>query len=306
MSMRVTFLGTGGSIPTPLRSLPCVVVRRGRELLMFDCGEGTQRQMIMARTGFHRAMKVFVTHMHGDHMLGLPGVLQTMALLDREKKVQIYGPLGIQRFLTCLGETVQFALTFPVEVYEILEAGVICEEEEYVIEAVRSNHVIPGFAYALIEKQRAGKFYPKKAKALGVPEGVLWSRLQRGENVRLPIGSIVRASEVVGPSRKGRKIVYTGDTQPFEELVDFARGADLMIHDGTLNDDLAERAERDGHSTPSQAAESARKARVKQLVLTHISARYDDVAPLLKNARKIFKKTVVAEDLMCVEVPLKK
>ncbi len=302
----MVFLGTGGSIPTPLRSLPSVVVHRDKEVLMFDCGEGTQRQMIKAKTGFHKPIKVFVTHMHGDHMLGLPGVLQTMALLDRERKVKIYGPVGIQHFLSCIGETVQFVLTFPVEVCEIVDAGIVCEEEDYVVKAVRSNHVVSSFAYALVEKQRAGKFYPRKAKALGVPKGVLWSELQRKEDVRLSDGSVVKASSVVGPSRKGRKVVYTGDTRPFRELADLARDADLLIHDGTLDDDLADRAERDGHSTPSQAAMCAKEARVRQLVLTHISARYDDPASLLKHAKKVFKNTTIAEDLLTIEIPLRK
>jgi ribonuclease Z len=301
----VVFLGTGGSVPTPARSLPSVVVHRGSEVLMFDCGEGTQRQMIRAKTGFHKNMKIFVTHMHGDHMLGLPGVLQTMALLDRERKVEVFGPVGIRRFLECVGETVQFVLTFPVEVCEVMKPGLVCEEEEYVVEAVVSNHVVPSFAYALVEKPRAGRFYPKKAKALGIPKGILWSKLQHGESVRLPNGSIVKARQVVGPSRRGRKIVYTGDTRPFKELASMARDADLLIHDGTLDDDLAERAERDGHSTPSQAAACAKEACVKQLVLTHISARYDDTGGLLKHAKKIFRKSLIAEDFMSVELPLR-
>jgi ribonuclease Z len=271
---------------------------------MFDCGEGVQRQMIKAKTGFHRKMKVFISHMHGDHVLGLPGLLQTMALLDREKKLDVYGPPGIKRFLEDIRETVQFVLTFPVEIHEIHEAGVVCEEQEYFVQAVWANHVIPSLAYALVEKHRPGKFHPEKAKALGVPEGPQWSKLQHGRKVKLSDGRIVKPEDVTGPPRPGRKIVYTGDTRPFKGFVKFATGADLLIHDATLDDELAERAEEDGHSTPEQAAKNAKKAKVKQLILTHVSARYDDTSILLKQARKVFKNTQVAEDFMRIEIPL--
>jgi ribonuclease Z len=304
MSLHVIFLGTGGSVPTPKRGLPSVLIQRKGEQIMFDCGEGVQRQMIQAKGGFHRKMKIFITHMHGDHVLGLPGLLQTMALLDRTKKLEVYGPIGIRRFLNCIEETVQFVLTYQIEVHEIEGTGVVCEEEEYVVQAVSANHVVPSLSYAFVEKPRPGRFYPEKAKALGVPKGPLWSKLQQGHKIRLPSGKIVKPEEVVGASRRGRRIVYTGDTRPFDGLVKFAAGADLLIHDATLDDALIERAKEDGHSTPSEAAETAKIAKVGHLFLTHISARYDDASPLLKQARKIFKKTQVAEDFMKIEIPL--
>jgi len=304
MNLKVTFLGTAGSVPTPKRSLPAILIQREGEQLMFDCGEGVQRQMIIARAGFHRKMKIFITHMHGDHVLGLPGLLQTMALLDRERKLDVYGPSGIKHFLDSIKETVQFVLTFPVEIHEILEPGSICQEKEYVINAVWANHVIPSLAYALIEKPRPGKFYPEAAKALGIPEGPLWGELQHGKKVKLPSGKIVKPEDVMGKPRPGRKIVYTGDTKPFRNLVKFAANADLLIHDATLDDELAERAEKDGHSTPSQAAKIAKKAKVKKLVLTHISARYQDPSILLDQARKFFNNTQVAEDFLKIEIPL--
>jgi ribonuclease Z len=304
MSLRVIFLGTAGSVPTPKRSLPAILIQRKGEQLMFDCGEGVQRQMMKAKTGFHKKMKIFISHMHGDHVLGLPGVLQTMALLDRERKLEVYGPSGIKRFIEAIKETVQFVLTFPVEIHEIEEAGVVCEEEEYTVKAFWANHVIPSLAYALEEKPRPGRFYPEKAEALGVPEGPLWSKLQHKHKVKMPNGRVIKPEQVVGTPRPGRKIVYTGDTRPFKGFVKFAAGADLLIHDATLDDELAEKAEEDGHSTPSQAAESAKKARVKQLVLTHISARYDDTSILLEQAQKFFRNARVAEDFMKIEIPL--
>jgi len=260
--------------------------------------------MIRAKTGFHKKMKVFISHMHGDHVLGLPGLLQTMALLDREKKLDVYGPPGIKHFLKDIRQTVQFVLTFPVEVHEIYEEGIVCEEQEYTVQAVWANHVIPNLAYAFVEKPRPGRFYPEKAKALGVPEGPLWSKLQHGRKVKLSNDRVVKPEDVTGVPRAGRKIVYTGDTRPFRGFVKFAANADLLIHDATLDEALTERAGEDGHSTPSQAARNAKKAKVKRLILTHISARYKDTGTLLKQARKIFRNTQVAEDFMQIEMPL--
>jgi ribonuclease Z len=281
-----------------------VLIQRQNEQLMFDCGEGVQRQMIKAKVGFHKKAKIFISHMHGDHVLGLPGLLQTMALMDRQRKLEIYGPQGLKGFLEGIRESLQFVLTFPVEIHEIIDVGVICKEEEYDVEAEWSNHVIPSLAYAFVEKPRPGKFYPDKAKALGVPEGQLWSKLQHGDAIKLSDGRVVKPEEVMGPLRVGRKIVYTGDTRPFKGFAKFAADADMVIHDATLDDALAENAAVDGHSTPSQAAEEAGKAKAKQLVLMHISARYVDAGLLLEQAQKVFKSTVVAEDFMVLELPL--
>ena len=306
MSIRVVFLGTSGSVPTLKRSLPAVMVQCPRELWMFDCGESTQRQMMQAKVSFHKKLKVFLTHLHGDHVLGLPGVLQTMALMDRKEPVSVYGPVGIKDFLLCAKETLKFGLTFPVEISEILSEGIILDEEEYSVEAARSNHAVDSYAYAFIEKPRPGKFYPKKALTLGVPEGELWSKLQGGEKIKLADDRVVKPSDVMGPLRSGRKIVYTGDTRPFEGFAKFAAGADLVIHDCTFDDSLSEKAAVDGHSTPSQAAGQAKAAGAKRLVLTHISARYPDASVLLEQAKKVFANTMLAEDFMELELPLRK
>ncbi len=305
MSLRIIFLGTAGSVPTPKRSLPAIVIQRKGELLIFDCGEGIQRQMIQASVGFHRRTKIFITHMHGDHVLGLPGLLQTMALLDRERKLKIYGPSGIEAFVRAIQQTVQFNLTFPLEIREVKDANIVCEENEYEIHAVWADHVVPTLAYALIEKPRPGKFNPEKAKALGIPEGSLWSKLQHGSAVKLPNGRVVRSEEVVGPQRSGRKIVYSGDTRPTENVAELALNADLLIHDGTFDDELTDKAYEDGHSTASQAAETANKAEVKWLILTHVSARYKNPDVLVEQARKIFLKTDIAEDFVKIGLPLK-
>jgi ribonuclease Z len=304
MSLRVIFLGTGGSVPTPTRGLPAIAIQRKDELILFDCGEGVQRQMIRARVGFHRKTKVFITHMHGDHVLGLPGLIQTMSLLDRKQKLEVFGPVGIKAFVKGIQKTVQFVLTFPIVITEIKKPGLVCEEEEYEIHAVRAEHEIPSLAYALTEKPRPGRFNLEKAKALGIPEGSLWSRLQHGEKVKLPSGRVVKPEQVVGKPRPGRKIVYSGDTRPTDSLVKLAANADLLIHDSTFDDELQMRAREDWHSTPSQAAETAKKAKVKLLVLTHISARYKDISALLKQAKKVFPEVNVAEDFMEIDLPL--
>lgn len=304
MSLRITFLGTSASIPTNNRSLPSVVIQREGDILMFDCGEGTQRQMIKAGIGLNRKMRVFITHMHGDHVLGLPGMIQTMSLLGRDKKLQIYGPDGINAFIDSIISTVKFWLGFPIEVYEVGEEHPVCQEESYEVRSVCAEHSIPSLAYALIEKPRPGRFYPEKAIELGVPKGPLWSMLQKGMNIKLPNGRIIKPEDVLGPPRPGRKIVYASDTRPSDRIVELARGADVLIHEATFSDEMVERAKEDGHSTPKEAAEVALKAGVKLLILTHISARYGDPKTLLEQAKKIFPNVHIPNDLDRIEISL--
>jgi ribonuclease Z len=258
--------------------------------------------MAQARVGFHRKVKVFITHMHGDHILGLPGLLQTMSLLNRTKRVEIYGPQGIKAFIEAINQTVRFSLTFHVQVSEI-DQGLVCEENEYQVYAVISDHMNHSLAYGLIEKPRPGRFKIEKAREMGVPAGPLWSKLQSGSSVKLPNGRNVKPEMVLGTPRPGRKIVFSGDTRQSENIVELAESADLLIHEATFDDELTERAAEDGHSTPSIAAETAKKAGVKQLVLTHISARYKDANLLLEQAKKTFSNTELAEDFLKLELP---
>jgi ribonuclease Z len=229
-----------------------------------------------------------------------------MALMDRKLKLDIYGPEGTSAFLECVRESLQFGLTFPVEINEILDAGKVCDEPEYSIEAAKSNHVMTSFAYAFVEKPRPGKFYPEKARTLGIPEGELWSKLQHGETVALTNGKMVKPEAVLGTARRGRKIVFSGDTRPFRGFARFAAGADLVVHDSTFDDALADKAEEDGHSTPKQAAKLAKASKAKRLVLTHISARYIDSSLLLEQAKAVFAETIVATDFLVLELPLGK
>jgi ribonuclease Z len=302
MDMRLIFLGTSAAVPTLTRGLPAVILQGASEQWIFDCGENLQRQMMASKNSFHKKTRIFLTHLHGDHVLGLPGLLQTMALLNRREPVQIYGPLGLKDFLVNCQQFLKVELTYQVEVNEIVKSGVIVNEEKYFVETIRSNHTIESYSYVFEEKPRPGKFFPEKAVALGVPEGELWAKLQKGETITL-FGNTVNSNEVVGPRKRGRKIVYTGDTKPFEEFADFAKQADIIIHDCTYDDTLAEKAETTGHSTPTQAANQAKNADAKMLVLTHVSARYADAKLLLEQAKKVFENTILAEDLLTLELP---
>jgi len=287
-------------MPTKGRNLPSVVVRRENEVLMFDCGEGTQKQMVLSRIGFNKKMKIFITHMHGDHVLGLPGMLQSMSLLGRSKELDVYGPEGIRDFIESVNRTVQFQLVFPVRIHEV-GPGRVLNEPYYEIKAVRGSHVVPCLSYCLVEKPRPGRFNPRKAQTLGVPKGPLWKKLQLGQDVK--IGSrIVKSSDVVGSSRPGVKLVYATDTRPCSAVKRLAANADLLIHDGSFDDSMRDKAKEYGHSTASEAANLARKAKVKQLALMHISAMYDNPSVLLRQAIKIHRKTVIASDLMMIEV----
>ena len=300
--LEVTFLGTAGSFPTADRNLSAVAVRRKGDLILLDCGEGTQQRISKAKIGLRPKMKILVTHLHGDHILGIPGILQTLSLFDRVSPLEIYGPEGIGDFIRCIRQTVRFSLSFSLEVHEVGE-GVVCREEEYTINAAWVEHSVPCLAYALVESDRLGRFYPEKAISLGVPKGPLWSRLQRGSDVTLPDGRVVRSGEVVGSSRRGRKLVYAMDTRPCDAVLRLAEGADMLIYEATLDDSLVEKARESYHSTPSQGAEIAREAGVRRLVLTHISGRYGSMDGFLGGARDIFPATQVAEDMMVVKVP---
>jgi len=287
-------------MPTKSRNLPSVVVRRENEVIMFDCGEGTQKQMVLSKIGFNKKMKILITHMHGDHVLGLPGMFQSMSLLGRSKELDVYGPQGVRDFVESVNRTVQFQLVFPLRIHEVGPSTVL-NEPYYEIKAVRANHVVPCLSYGLVEKPKPGRFNLKKAQTLGVPKGPLWKKLQLGQDVK--IGSrIFKSSDVVGSPRPGAKLVYAVDTRPCSAVRRLAANADLLIHDGSFDDSMRDKAKEYGHSTASEAANLARQAQVKQLALMHISAMYNNPSVLLRQAKKIHRRTVIASDLMVIEV----
>lgn len=301
--MKVTFLGTGGGIPSISRLLPSVAVRYSGELILFDCGEGAQRQMMMAGTGFKQKLTILLTHLHGDHIFGLPGLLYTLSMLDRKYPLRVIGPRGTHNFVEAILSIRFGKLSYEIEVKEIDE-GLAYESKDFIVEAINASHTVKSLAYRLRERDRPGKMKVEMLERLGVPKGPLWGRLQRGEPIEFS-GRIIRPEEVMGPPRRGRIIVYTGDTRPSNKIVEFSRDADVLIHDATFSSEFEEDAAREGHSTARQAAEIALKAGVKRLYLFHISPRYEgDEEKLLMEARQIFPNTYLAEDLLSYDVPL--
>jgi len=301
-TLRLTFLGTGGGTPSIRRGLPSIAVNYSGELILFDCGESTQRQMMKAGVGFKTKFTIFLTHLHGDHVLGLPGLLYTLSMLDRKEPITIYGPRGVEDFIEMIQKTRYGKIQFEIEVIRTRE-GSIYQSREYEVVATRSSHTIESFCYMFREKNRAGKMNIEFLEQIGLPRGPLWGRLQRGEAVEWG-GRIIRPEEAVGPPRPGRKIIYTGDTMPDDRIAEFARDGDVLIHDSTFDSSYEMEAAKQGHSTSRQAAEIAKKARVKRLYLFHISPRYENNSDkLLLEAVKIFPETYLAEDFHTYEVP---
>jgi ribonuclease Z len=302
--LHVIFLGTAGSMPTPGRSPSAVLINREGEMMLFDCGEGTQRQMMLAKTGMIRLSHIFITHFHADHILGIPGLLETMAFQGRKDPITIAGPPGTSKVIKLFEMLGYYSRKLEVRALE-LKPGDVVRMKDYQVEAVETLHSVSSLGYCLCEDERSGRFDKEAAIKLGVPPGPLFGRLQRGEVVEVGNRS-VRPEQVMGPMRPGRKIVYTGDTRPTKTIEEASRGADLLIHDGTLADDMADWALETKHSTAGEAARLAKSAGVGRLVLTHISSRYSmDTEPLLACAVRFFEDTVVAEDLMKIEVRLR-
>ena len=271
---------------------------------MVDCGEGTQRQMMRARTGMMRLTHIFLTHLHADHILGIPGLLETMAFQGRVEPLTIAGPIHTSRMLDCFKSVCYFSRDFPVRALE-LEPGEAVEMNGFGVRAFPTQHSVPSLGYCLEEKLRPGRFNREVAVSLGVPPGPLFGKLQRGQSIEIE-GRRIESHQVMGPARPGRKIVYTGDTRPCASVESASQGADLLIHDCALASDMAEWARETKHSTAAEAAEIARRSGVARLVLTHISSRYsEDSSILLKEARSIFEKSTVAEDLMSLEIRLR-
>lgn len=299
--MRITFLGTAAARPSVGRNVSSLTLQREGELLMFDCGEGTQRQMMRYGTGFALA-DVFFSHLHADHFLGIIGLLRTMGLQGREEEIRLWTPTGTEALLrqaVDLGvERVPFQVTITG-----LEPGDQVERGDYDVIPFRSTHGPRSLGYSVRERPRLGRFDPARARELGVPEGPLWGKLHHGETVDVE-GRRVDASDVVGPQRPGRLVVYSGDTRPSTHTIEAARGADLLIHEATFGSEEADRAAATGHSTAREAASVAGEAGVRRLALTHFSPRYaDDPRALEREARAVFGETTAAYDGLVLEVP---
>jgi len=294
MDLDVLFVGTAGSAPTARRGLPATLVRRGGDRLLFDCGEGTQRQLVRS-VGLIELEEIFVTHFHADHVLGLPGLLKTFSLRGRERPLTVYGPRGLGGLFRGLAPVIG-KTTFDIRLEE-LEPPAELSRDGYRIAPFAVDHGILAYGYALLEDDRPGHFDPERAQALGATPGPEFGRLQRGEQV-----GDVRPEQVMGAPRRGRKVVLAGDTAPCEMTEAVAFEADLLVHEATFAQEDWARAAETRHSTARQAAELAAAARVAMLALTHVSPRYGG-GELRDEARAVFEKTIVPRDFDRVEIP---
>jgi ribonuclease Z len=299
--VKLIFLGTSSGRPTPRRNVSSIALARESEWLLFDCGEGAQIQLLRTSLRLSRLRYVFITHLHGDHVLGLPGLLGTINLSRHDQSVGVFGPPGVSRYVRDVSRATHFHPSFPLQITEVNE-GIVLDTDEFTVEARRLNHRVLAFGYAIQEKPRPGRFDVEAARRLGIPPGPLYGRLQRGEAVTLADGTRVEPATVVGPARTGLRVAYCTDTGPSEGARRLADGADVLVHEATYTTDLADEAEARGHSTAADAARVARAARAKRLLITHFSPRYDDVGPLLAEARAVFPNTFAAYDLL--EVPV--
>lgn len=300
--MKVIALGTGSGVPTLKRNLACIALVRNGQVFLFDCGEAAQIQMRKARLRFSRVEAIFISHTHGDHLIGLMGMLMSMEMEDRARPLRLFGPPGVAEYVSTLTRLHQTHLNFDMNIRELTTSGVVCDDPEYSICCAPLDHRVLVLGYAFIEKDRPGEFNVMAAERLGVPPGPLFGRLQRGERVTLSDGTVVEPQQVLGTPRRGRKVVYCTDTRPCPNAMELARDADLLIYEGTFDHSLADRAWEKGHSTVVQAAEIARTAGAKRLLLTHISPRYEDVSLLHQQASAVFPDVIVAEDLLEVDV----
>jgi ribonuclease Z len=298
MDLSLVFLGTGGSVPTARRATACLLLRRGGDRLLFDCGEGAQRQMHRS-TGLVQLDEIYVTHYHADHYLGLPGLLKTYDLQDRERPLRILGPPGLSELFAAL-RRILGRTRYEVELVELDPAQPV-EHDGYKVVPFRVDHRVPAYGYAMVEDDRPGRFDREAATRLGVPEGPDWGALQRGEEVEGTQGTVSPA-DVMGEARSGRKVVISGDTAVCEGTRIAAQGAELLVHDGSFADEEVERAAETGHATARQAAMLARECEAKLLTLVHVSTRYN-VSAVLEEARQEFERTEAPRDFDLIEIP---
>ena len=305
MTLRVTFLGTGGAVPTTERNPSGVFVNREGDRLLFDCGEGTQRQMMRFGTGF-AIDHLFVTHLHGDHVYGIPGLLETLDFNDREEPLTVHVPPGTKGKMKSFVNALGGRPSFPLRIREVGYGSVAFSASEYEVRSFETDHRTTAIGYVLIEDDRKGKFDRQKAEEdMGIPPGPAYSKLHEGESVELDDGRVIDPEQVVGPPRPGRRIVYTGDTRPTDRTVEVAEEADLLIHDATFDDERTARAKETKHSTAREAAEVATRAGAKRLAMTHISSRYTNAVDAHeRQARAVFDgEAFVPDDGETVEVP---
>jgi ribonuclease Z len=298
--MKLVFLGTSAAQPTERRGLSCICLVKEGEILMFDAGESAQISYMKSGLGWNKKMKIFVTHLHGDHCVGILGLLQTMSMQNRTEILEIFGPSGIDEFIAANIKVLNFGLSFPILI-NIIKDEEIIEEENFSICICKANHSITAYSYLFEEKDKPGRFNVKKAKELKIPEGELWNRLQNGNQIEIN-GRIIKSEEVLGEKRPGKKVGISGDTMPTEKLEKFFTGCDYLVFDSTFLNEEKQRAQDTCHSTAKQAATLGKNARVKNLILTHFSARYKNEKGHLDEAGKIHDSVITAKDLLEIEI----
>jgi ribonuclease Z len=303
MNLEAFVLGSGGMMPLPHRSLTSVLLRREGELFLFDGGEGTQVSIRRLNLRWKKITAIFVSHMHADHVTGLPGLLMLSSQVDRDEPLYIIGPRGIADYIETSRRVLDMYINYEIVVREIAEPGPVWVGEDFSVRAFPLRHTKTCYGYALEEKSRPGAFHPERANELGVPRGPLWSKLQAGQSVELEGGKVVQSSEVLGPPRSGRKFSYVTDTLYFHEIAKEVSGSDLLVCEGMFESALETSAAEKKHMTAAQAARVARDAGgVKRLALIHYSPRYAerDLKVLLDEARQIFPDTILSKDRLAI------
>ncbi|MFX1497821.1 MAG: ribonuclease Z [Promethearchaeota archaeon] len=325
--MELIILGSAAAIPIRERNLASIALKYKNELILFDCGEDLQRRLNEAHLKFNKPLKILISHFHGDHIIGLPGLLFRFGLIERTAPITIFGPRNLYLYLYMHRKILGLKADYPIKIIEIdheqnkllkfiglnsepeskevdIQNNIILEKKRYLLKCILVDHSVPTFAFSFIEKPRSGKFNPEKAEELGIPASHLWKKLQEGETINFN-GRIINPfkEKIVGSKRPGRKITYSGDTAPCESLISIGKDSDILIHEATFSKELDHIAKEKKHSTSLDAANIARKMNAKQLILTHISSRYqEDAEELLKDAQEIFPNTLLAKDLMRIEL----
>ncbi len=307
--MRLTFLGTGSATPSRSRNVSSIALQlpESGRLWLFDCGEGTQHQFLRSPLRLSQVERIFFTHLHGDHLYGLPGLLASRGMQEITTPVTLYGPAGLEQFVRTALRVSHGGLPYPLRC-EIIHPGAVYGEPELRVECAPMSHRVPAFGYRITEADLPGHFDVERARALGIPEGPLYGRLKRGETLTLPDGRTVNGAELVGPERKGRSVVITGDTVASQDAVELGRGASVLVHEATYMEADAGLAARSMHATAAGAAHVAREAGAETLILSHFSPRYEGEGPLtladlLAEAQAIFPNTLLARDLWTFELP---
>ena len=305
MSMKpleIVFIGTAASVPTKERNLSSVALKYSGDWLLFDCPEGAQRQMMSSNVSYMKIKYIFISHFHGDHFLGLPGLLATMSMHGREDSLTIFGPRNVDEFVKKAVELSMLKVNFPIKCIQV-KSGIILKDSGYAIRAVRLKHDIPCFGYVFTESDKLGEFSRKKAIELKIPEGPLWGMLQKGETIRHD-GKKINPEDVLDYSkgRRGKKVSIIFDTRPVDDYLEGIEGSDILIHEASFTEDFKERALETKHSTAAEAAEVAKKSKCKKLFLFHISARHKSAEEIEAEARKVFAESFAAKDLLKIEM----